>query len=183
MCFAFFGQSLPSLAASLQQGLLAAEEGDKMALNREPTASHKSKTSVSIGEEEKDAKLMLLLSYTMRYCLVFPIYSKIIATKITYTVNLNVSLELARSLKNKNPSTEKASGHKVPPLTKKLSAIGSCWKRESSFLQNIVIGGGDDLPMRTCLSQRISFIPLQRRKRGNTRKSAWCRAPIPTLWM
>ncbi|EDM00584.1 rCG62692, isoform CRA_b [Rattus norvegicus] len=32
-------------------------------------------------------------------------------------------------------------------------------------------------------SQRISFILLQKRRRGNTRKSAWCRAPIPTLWM
>ncbi|CAO2592023.1 hypothetical protein LEMLEM_LOCUS6586 [Lemmus lemmus] len=38
------------------------------------------------------------------------------------------------------------------------------------------LSGGDDLPTRTCLSQRISFIPLQRRKRGNTKKSAWCRA-------
>lgn len=44
------------------------------------------------------------------------------------------------------------------------------------------LSGGDDLPTRTCLSQRISFIPLQKRRRGNTRKSAWCRAPIPTLW-
>lgn len=52
------------LAASLQQGLLAAEERDKMALTREPTASPKSKTSVSTGEEAKDSKLVLLFSYT-----------------------------------------------------------------------------------------------------------------------
>lgn len=115
MCFAFFGQSLPSLAASLQQGLLAAEEADKMALTREPTTRHKSKTSVSTGEEEKDAKLMLLLSYIMRYCLVFPIYSLKMATKITYTVNLNVPLELARSLKNKIPARRRQVDTKSHP--------------------------------------------------------------------
>ena len=32
-------------------------------------------------------------------------------------------------------------------------------------------------------SQRIFFIPLQKRRRGNTRRSAWCRAPIPISWM
>lgn len=114
MCFAFFGQSLPSLTASLQQGLLAAEEVDKMALTREPTARHKSKTSVSTGEE-KDAKLMLLLSYIMRYCLVFPIYSKKMATIITYTVNLNVPLELAMSLKNKIPARRRQVDTKSHP--------------------------------------------------------------------
>ena len=35
----------------------------------------------------------------------------------------------------------------------------------------------DDLPTRTCLSPRVSFIPLWKRKRGNTRRSCWCRAP------
>jgi hypothetical protein len=45
------------------------------------------------------------------------------------------------------------------------------------------LSGRDDLPTRTCLSQRISFVFLQKRKRGNTRKSALCRAPVPTLWM
>ena len=47
----------------------------------------------------------------------------------------------------------------------------------------ILLFGGDDLPMRTCLSQRIFFIPLQKRRRGNTRRSVWCRAPIPISWM
>ena len=32
-------------------------------------------------------------------------------------------------------------------------------------------------------SQRIFFIPLQKRRRGNIRRSAWCRAPIPISWM
>lgn len=30
--------------------------------------------------------------------------------------------------------------------------------------------------MRTCLSQSISFIHVQKRRRGKTRKSPWCRA-------
>lgn len=37
--------------------------------------------------------------------------------------------------------------------------------------------------MRMCLSQRMSFIPLKKRKRGNTRRSASCRAPIPISWI
>ena len=37
--------------------------------------------------------------------------------------------------------------------------------------------------MRTCLSQRICFIPLQKRRRGNTRSTAWCRAQIPIPWI
>ena len=45
------------------------------------------------------------------------------------------------------------------------------------------LSGGDDLLTRTCLSQRIFFIPLQKKRRGNIRKSAWCRAPIPISWM
>ena len=50
-------------------------------------------------------------------------------------------------------------------------------------LKNLyVLSGSDDLLTRTCVSQRIFFIPLQKR-RGNTRSSAWCRAPIPISWM
>ena len=45
------------------------------------------------------------------------------------------------------------------------------------------LSGGDDLLTRTCLSQRIFFIPLQKGRRGNTRRSAWCRAPVPISWM
>jgi hypothetical protein len=45
------------------------------------------------------------------------------------------------------------------------------------------LSGGENLLARICLSQRIFFIPRQRRRRGNTRRSAWCKAPIPTSWM
>lgn len=31
-------------------------------------------------------------------------------------------------------------------------------------------------------SPRTSSTPLQKRRRGNTRRSAWCRAPTPTSW-
>lgn len=50
------------------------------------------------------------------------------------------------------------------------------------FKNLYVLSGGDDLLTITCILQRIFFIPLQKR-RGNTRRSAWCRAPIPISWM
>lgn len=46
----------------------------------------------------------------------------------------------------------------------------------------INLSGSDGLPTRTRLSLRTSFIPLQKR-RGNTGRSSWCRAPTPTSWM
>ena len=48
------------------------------------------------------------------------------------------------------------------------------------FVKNC-LSGSDELPMRTCLWQRIS-ISVQKRRR-NTRKSAWCRILIAISWM
>ena len=50
-------------------------------------------------------------------------------------------------------------------------------KNETAF------SGSDDLLMRTCLSQRIFFIRLQKRRRGNTRSTARYRAQIPISWI
>lgn len=47
-------------------------------------------------------------------------------------------------------------------------------KRRSKLKNSMSLSGSDNLPTRTSLSQRISFIPLHKR-RGNIR-SAWCRA-------
>lgn len=44
------------------------------------------------------------------------------------------------------------------------------------------LSGGDDLPTRTCLLRRISCTHPRKRRRGSTRRSAWCRAPTPTSW-
>ena len=53
-----------------------------------------------------------------------------------------------------------------------------------NFLKSVFsFYSGGNVPTKTCLSQRTSFIPLPKRRRGNTRRSAWCRAPIPISGM
>lgn len=49
---------------------------------------------------------------------------------------------------NKNPSTERGSRHKVPPLTKRLFAIGNCWERKTLIFQWCIAGTSTTLQDR-----------------------------------
>ena len=54
-------------------------------------------------------------------------------------------------------------------------------KRRSKLKNSMSLSGSDNLPTRTSLSQRISFIPLHKR-RGNIR-NAWCGALNSPIFM